>query len=256
MQCPILSGGLAVPNFELYYLSFQFKALHIWVDPQSKASWRVIEADKVKPHRLQDILFAGTGNKNDKYKFGPVVANSIRIWKRVERLMGGPFKFCNNTPLWHNFNFLCGNRPFVQPSWSTLGINTCGDLYDNQGLCSFQELRTKFCLPASSYFVFFQLRSALKAYGVPWASPISSHPIWDWIAPSSGQPTVSLIYSKLNDHTAKPLSIRHIWNRELTDFDLFMVWECPIVVNLWTHVNSVLSFLLCNVFSMTILTPV
>ncbi len=104
------------------------------------------------------------------------MANSIKIWKTVERRIGGPFKFCNSTPLWHNF---IGNRPFVQPSWSSLGVNTCGDIYDNQGLCSFQTLRTKFCLPASAYFVFLQLRSALKAYGVPWASSISSHPMWD-----------------------------------------------------------------------------
>ncbi len=116
-------GGLAVPNFELYYWSFQLKALqcscgsvvehcvssakgcgfnsqgtHIliktciawmhckslwikasakcinvnvnnWVDPQSTVSWRVIEADKVKPNRLQDILFTGTGKKGDNYKF-------------------------------------------------------------------------------------------------------------------------------------------------------------------------------------------
>lgn len=47
LQHPILSGGLAVPNFELYYWSFQLKTLHTWVDPQSKVSWRVIEADKV-----------------------------------------------------------------------------------------------------------------------------------------------------------------------------------------------------------------
>ncbi len=133
-----------------------------WVDPQSTVSWRVIEADKVKPNRLQDILFTGTGKKGDNYKFGPVVANSIKIWKTVERRIGGPFKFCNSTPLWPNFNFVCGNRPFVQPSWSSLGVNTCSDIYDNQGLCSFQTLRTKFCLPASAYFVFLQLRSALK----------------------------------------------------------------------------------------------
>ncbi len=82
------------------------------------------------------------------------MANSIKIWKTVERRIGGHFKFCNSTPLWHNFNFVCGNRPFVQPSWSSLGVNTCGDIYDNQGLCSFQTLRTKFCLPASAYFVF------------------------------------------------------------------------------------------------------
>ncbi len=130
----------------------------------------MIEADKVKPNRLQDILFTGTGKKGDNYKFGPVVANSIKIWKTVERRIGGPFKFCNSTPLWHNLNFVCGNRPFVQPSWSSLGVNTCGDMYDNQGLCSFQALRAKFCLPASAYFVFLQLRSALKAYGVPWSS--------------------------------------------------------------------------------------
>ncbi len=123
----------------------------------------MIEADKVKPNRLQDILFTGTGKKGDNYKFGPVVANSIKIWKTVERRIGGPFKFCNSTPLWHNLNFVCGNRPFVQPSWSSLGVNTGGDMYDNQCLCSFQALRAKFCLPASAYFVFLQLRSALKS---------------------------------------------------------------------------------------------
>ncbi len=199
LQHPNSTGGLAVPKFELYYWSFHLKALHNWVDPQSTVSWRVIEADKVKPNRLQDILFTDTGKKGDNYKFGPVVANSIKIWKTVERRIGGPFKFCNSTPLWHNLNFVCRNRPFVQPSWSSLGVNTCGDIYDNQGLCSCQTLRTKFCLPASAYFVFLQLRSALKAYGVPWASSISSHPMRDWIAPAAGRPSVSLIYNKITD---------------------------------------------------------
>ncbi len=267
LQHPNSAGGLTVPNFELYYWSFQLKALHNWVDPQSTVSWRVIEADKVKPNRLQDILFTGTGKKGDNYKFGPVVANSIKIWKTVERRIGGPFKFCNSTPLWHNFNFVCGNRPFVQPSWSSLGVNTCGDMYDNQGLCSFQALRAKFCLPASAYFVFLQLRSALKAYGVPWSSSISSHPMRDWIAPSAGRPSVSLIYNKIIDCITKPLSIKTIWNRELSDLNLsvdwervwsniyicnttssgtflHMFWECPVVISLWTHVNLVLSSLL------------
>ncbi len=98
-------------------------------------------------------------------------------------------------------------------------------MYDNQGLCSFQTLRTKFCLPASAYFVFLQLRSALKAYGVPWASSISSHPMRDWIAPSAGRPSVSLIYNKIIDCITKPLSIKTIWNRELSDLNLSVDWE-------------------------------
>ncbi len=75
----------------------------------------MIEADKVKPNRLQDILFTGTGKKG-------IIINLVRLWltllksgKRFERRIGGPFKFCNSTPLWHNFNFVCGNRPFVHP---------------------------------------------------------------------------------------------------------------------------------------------
>ncbi len=73
LQHPNSAGGLAVPNFELYYWSFQLKALHNWVDSQSTVSWRVIEADKVKPNRLQDILFTGTGKKGDNY-------NLVRLW--------------------------------------------------------------------------------------------------------------------------------------------------------------------------------
>ncbi len=33
--------------------------------------------------------------KGDNCKFGPVVANSIKIWKMVEHRIGGPFKYCN-----------------------------------------------------------------------------------------------------------------------------------------------------------------
>ncbi len=171
--------------------------------------------------------------KGDNCKFGPVVANSIKICKTIERRIGGPFKYCNSTPLWHNLNFVCGNCPFVQPSWSSLGINTCGDIYDNQGLCSFQTLRTKFCLPASAYFIFLQLRSALKAYGVPWFSSISSHPMRDWIAPSAGRPFVSLIYNKIIDCITKPLSIKTIWNRELSDLNLSVDWE-----RVWSNLSS------------------
>ncbi len=186
------------------------------------------------------------------------MANSIKIWKTVERRIGGPFKFCNSTPLWHNFNF-----------------------------------------------VFLQLRSALKVYGVPWASSISSHPMRDWITPSAGRPSVSLIYNTIIDCITKPLSIKTIWNRELSDLNLsvdwervwsnlsltsknlahrfihfkvihrayitpykrfkmklqsnlnchicnttssgtflHMFWECPVIISLWTHVNLVLSSLL------------
>ncbi len=91
------AGGLAVPNFELCCWSFQLEALHGWVGPQSAVSWRVIEADKVGPSGLRGVLFAGTGKKGDSCGFGPVVADSVEVWRTVGRRMGGPFKFCNSS---------------------------------------------------------------------------------------------------------------------------------------------------------------
>ncbi len=53
----------------------------------------------------------------------------------------------------------------------------------------------------------------------------SSHPMRDWIAPSAGRPSVSLIYNKILDCITKPLSIKTIWNRELSDLNLSVDWE-------------------------------
>ncbi len=47
----------------------------------------------------------------------------------------------------------------------------------------------------------------------------------DWIAPSAGRPSVSLIYNKIIDCITKPLSIKTIWYRELSDLNLSVDWE-------------------------------
>ncbi len=114
-------------NYIIGRSSLKLFIIGLILNLQFHGGW--LKLTRLKPNRLQDILFTGTGKKCDNCKFGPVVANSIKIWKTVERRIGGPFKFCNSTPLWHNLNFVCGNRPFVKPSWSSLGVNTCGDIW-------------------------------------------------------------------------------------------------------------------------------
>ncbi len=47
----------------------------------------------------------------------------------------------------------------------------------------------------------------------------------DWIAPSACRPSVSLIYTKIIDCITKHLSIKTIWNRELSDLNLSVDWE-------------------------------
>ncbi len=97
-------------------------------------------------------------------------------------------------------------------------------MYDGRSLCSFRTLGARFRLPASACFVFLRLRSALRACGVPWSSSVSSHPVRDWIAPSAGRPSVSLVYSGIVGCIAGPLSIGAVWSGELSGFGLSVDW--------------------------------
>ncbi len=80
LQHPNSAGGLAVPDFELYYWSFQLKALHKWVDPQSTVSWRVIEADKVKQIDFKKFYLLAQEKKG-------IIINLVRLW--LTRLKSG-----------------------------------------------------------------------------------------------------------------------------------------------------------------------
>ncbi len=106
----------------------------------------------------------------------------------------------------------------------SLGVNTCGDIYDNQGLCSFQTLEPNFVYQ-HLHILFSSITFCSQSVWRSLVSSISSHPMRDWIAPSAGRPSVSLIYNKIIDCITKPLSIKTIWNRELSDLNLSVDWE-------------------------------
>ncbi len=91
--------------------------------------------------------------------------------------MGASDSYSDSTPIWHNNNLRTGNKPFISKCWFECSIYTLKDLYNDYGLKSFQILKDEFSLPRFSFFLYLRLRSALKAYGVPWSIKISPHPM-------------------------------------------------------------------------------
>ena len=77
-------------------------------------------------------------------------------------------KFHPHLPLFHNFSLCLGGHPIFFPLWSDKGINTLSDITSDNTLRSFQVLKSHFNLPGTSFFFYLQLRSALRAYRVPW----------------------------------------------------------------------------------------
>ncbi len=159
--------------------------------------WRQIEQEIVKPHRIEDLLFAGLKPKTAHKRFGPIIGNSLQVWSTVQNQMGCNTKLCDRSPIWHNSNLLQNSGPYFNESWASRGVYILQDLYGENGLKSFQDLRESYSLPGFSWFLYLQLRSAIKAKGVPWESPLCAHPLSLWIySGSSCTGLVSRIYTQ------------------------------------------------------------
>ncbi|XDV17743.1 hypothetical protein PO909_023562, partial [Leuciscus waleckii] len=175
------------------FLKERFATDNIWLQVDSQIAWRDVEASAVLPHRLQDILFTGLSKKD--LRFGnTIVYNSLKIWHEVCKFMGSSSKFTSESTIWHNHNLQSDNRPFVFKPWSDQGVHTLGDIFNNQGLRSFQDLKECYNLPGHSYFLYLRLRSAMRAYGVPWNCNLDSHPLMDCFTELFTDTRSSVIY--------------------------------------------------------------
>ncbi len=93
-------------------------------------------------------------------------------------------------------------------------------------LKSFQILKDEFSLPGFSFFLYLRLRSALKAYGVPWSIKISPHPMVNWIDSSMASiGIVNIIYKSLVVRQYSNIPTEGFWEREL---NIVIDWD-----NVW-----------------------
>lgn len=226
LQRPKEEGGLALPDLKLYFLAFHIRSIHVWMDPKSNIPWRPIEAKLTYPNQLTDIPFMKIGRKST-LRYGTIISSTLRAWHNAERILGGPFKLTLSSPLWNNPCLTSGKQPFTSHIWSSKGIHTVNDICDNGTLRTFQDLQHQYDLPGSSYFLYLQLRSSMKAYGVPWHSLfIRSHPLSNLICPSNlSRGLVTKLYNLMMSNSLKPLSVVSIWDRELEAMGIVPDWE-------------------------------
>lgn len=159
-------GGWEVPNFKVYYWSFVLHSIKSWLDLTNSTSWRFLEDNLVYPYRLQDLIYAEVPLKQAKMCFGPIIATVLTTWKLVTKYTNITTKWHYHTPIFHNYNLLLGGRTLAYPIWSKNGIYILGQLFNTNGLCTFQEIQRQYNLQGFSFFLYLQLCSALKAYGI------------------------------------------------------------------------------------------
>ena len=168
LQRQKVSGGLGIPNFEHYFWASTLRPLSTWLNTGALVAWRPLEENLVKPHRLEDLIHSNIPLKMCKSKFGSLVSHLVATWRIVETYSKTHLKYHSHLPLFNNFDLCLGKHPISFPQWSDKGINTLSDITSNNTLRSFQDLKSHYNLPGTSFFFYLQIRSALRAYGVPW----------------------------------------------------------------------------------------
>lgn len=158
--------------------------------------------------------------------FGPIISHLLSVWRSVEKLCGYSHVWNSKTPLFNNPNLLIGDQPIQFSEWRERGISVLGDIYADEGLYSFQILCSKFNLPRSSFFFYLQLRLALKAGGVPWQSPLPSHPLHKIVHCTRGTSgLVSRLYRFISQHAHRPLALDTLWRADFPDLDPTFDWH-------------------------------
>lgn len=216
MQRSRHDGGLSLPDFKVYAQAFALRPISVWFDSKKNVAWRDIEESMVTPYNLRDLVFCNVPTRQCALRFGPIIAHLLSTWKVVERQAGSMSKWHHHFPLFNNNGFLSGSTPFRSSQWAECNITTLGDLYDDKGLRTFQDLRSKYNIPASTFYFYLRIRSALKALGVPFNTKLPVHSIRNVIYFNDFIPSsASSIYSFLMKNLYKPLGVIAVWSKDL-----------------------------------------
>lgn len=178
------TGRAGSTRFKGYFWSFVLRPLSTWLNPSSLASWRPIEENLSLPHRLQDLVYSNIPLKKAKLRLGPIISFLLVTYRTVMKQTHAGLKWHNHSPIFNNFSLLSGNIPFSFPQWKSRGVNILKDMYGDSGLRAFNDLHAEYDLPGSSFFFYLQLRSAMRACGVPWGLTLPTHPLQTFISRS------------------------------------------------------------------------
>lgn len=158
-------GGMALPNIELYNISFEmFKMGEHWTQNDSKLGWVEIERSLTSPLKYTDVI---SQKLPDAKIDNPIFQHSRNVWIKVHKLLGlCPYKQPYSS-IWENPVIKIGKKQVYWKTWYDKGICTIADLFEEDGVfISFQGLKDKYNMnDKGDFWKYLQLRSCVLSMG-------------------------------------------------------------------------------------------
>lgn len=221
LQLSKSEGGLALPNFRHYFWACNIIKLLYWVDHKGCVTtppWLHIEVSS--SHSLPSNICSQLPIELHKISRNPVVTNTIKIWLQFRKQFG-LHKASINMPILNNHLFPPSLLDRTFDIWANKGLCTLNDLYENDIFTSFSSLSTKFNLPNSHLFRFFQVRHFIQKLFPHFPNRPPESELDSILTLDPGQRRlISSIYYKISSLTPSPLnSLKQTWEQDL-GFDI------------------------------------
>lgn len=213
---PKQEGGLALPDFRLYYWACYISQISMWLDDHDDPPfWLQIIRDQCHPYNPGAVILSPVALDHSTFNNSIIIRNILRIWKQIkEHFKIKSLSFL--TPIAKNPSFTPSklDRTFVQ--WQEMGIYSIGDLFIDGALASFSQLQQKFKFPQSHFFRFLQIRNYIRAH-IPSLVNTSSSVIDKCLVQcKESKKSLPIIYDLLQSFTSPcTSSLKEEWEKEL-----------------------------------------
>lgn len=166
LEMPKLAGGLALPNFMVYYWAANLSKLPHWITAfrtGQNATWVTMEIESCPSSTPLSSLCSSFSKKSNYSPSNTVTKHTLKIWRQFRKHynLKHPSGFM---PITHNNIFPAAKTDSAFLSWYDSGIVFFKDLFHRNTFISFETLRKNFSLPQVHFFRYLQARSFAREH--------------------------------------------------------------------------------------------
>ncbi len=218
LQLPKSKGGLALPNFQQYYWACNINKILYWnssAQADDCPPWVHSEIASTKGTLYSAICFQ-LPLAISRISSNLVVTSTIKIWVQFRKHFG-LHRASIHTPILNNHFFSPSYSDPAFRIWPINGLVELNDLYEDGVFASFSFLSTKYSLPSSHLFRFFQVRHFVKKLFPHFPNRPPECPLDHFLTLSAGQKhLISVIYNLISALNEDPtVSLRESWEHDL-----------------------------------------